>query len=215
MSIDKTLQELRRGFKTKKSILEHSLSLFSANGYKSTSVRDIAQSVGVKQSALYNHFKSKEEILETLIGELATSAIANIFSNTSKDRVQGKPLLLGIATTFKLISFDKKNEALYKLLIQEIFNNINIREIYNEAFCQANIKKLSSIFFDMMQNETIKSNDPLVLANEFLAPLFFYQMQISLLKQDKKSTSSLISLFEKHVDFFWENIKIEQRTTLL
>lgn len=211
------LKEFSRGFKTKKMILECSLALFSSNGFKATTVRDISNSVGVKQSALYNHFKNKNEILETLIEDLTTSAIANIF--TTKDglseRLYGKSILLSISTTFKLISFDKKNEALFKLLIQELYNNERVREIYNEYFYQTNVKKLSSILFDMMQNDIIKSNDPLILANEFFSPLFFYQMQISLLKQDKKSTSAIVSLFEKHVDFFWDNIKVEQRTTLL
>jgi AcrR family transcriptional regulator len=210
MSNDINLKELSRGFKTKKSILASSLALFSSNGFKATTVRDIASSVGVKQSALYNHFKNKDEILETLIEELTTSAIANIFTpkDSLNERLQGKSILLSISTTFKLISFDIKNEALFKLLIQEIYNNERVREIYNEYFYQTNVKKLSSILFEMMQNDIIKSNDPLILANEFFSPLFFYQMQISLLKQDKKSTSAVVSLFEKHVDFFWDNIKI-------
>jgi hypothetical protein len=98
--------------------------------------------------------------------------------------------------------------------MQEIFNNINIREIYNEYFYQENVKKLSSYLFSMMQDEMIRSSDPLLLANEFFSPLFFYQMQITLLKIDKKSTSSMVSLFEKHVEFFWETIKIEKKDTL-
>ncbi len=66
----------------------------------------------------------------------------------------------------------------------------------------------------MMQDEMIKSSDPLLLANEFFSPLFFYQMQVSLLKLDKKSTSSVVSLFEKHVDMFWDNIKVEKKDSL-
>jgi hypothetical protein len=66
----------------------------------------------------------------------------------------------------------------------------------------------------MMQDDMIKSSDPLLLANEFFSPLFFYQMQVSLLKLDKKSTSSVVSMFEKHVDFFWDNIKLEKQHTL-
>ena len=121
---------------------------------------------------------------------------------------------MSIATTFKLIGFDSQNEALLKLLMQEIYRNERIREIYNEYFYQENVKKLSGLFFAMMQDEMIKSSDPLLLANEFFSPLFFYQMQVSLLKLDKKSTSSVVSLFEKHVDHFWDNIKNEKQDSL-
>ena len=205
-----------KGSKTKEKILKVSLKLFATKGYKATTVRDIAGAMGVKQSALYNHFKNKDEILETLISNLTSSAIVTLFDGKDAQELQkqGKALLASIATTFKLLSFDGQNEALYKLLMQEIFRNERIREIYNEHFYQENVKKLSGILFSMMQAEQIKSFDPLLLANEFFSPLFFYQMQVSLLKLDKKSTSSVVSMFEKHVDFFWDTIKIEKQETL-
>jgi len=205
-----------KGSKTKEKILKHALKLFSAKGYKATTVRDIAGAMGVKQSALYNHFKNKDEILETLVTDLTSSAIVRLFDDKDAQELhkQGKALLASIATTFKLIGFDSKNEALLKLLMQEIYRNERIREIYNEHFYQENVKKLSGLFFGMMQDEQIKSSDPLLLANEFLSPLFFYQMQVSLLKLDKKSTSAVVSMFEKHVDYFWDNIKMDRQDTL-
>ncbi|MEA3492382.1 MAG: TetR/AcrR family transcriptional regulator [Campylobacterota bacterium] len=202
-----------KGSKTKEKILKISLRLFSTKGYKPTTVRDIASAVGIKQSALYNHFKNKDEILTTLIDNLTSSAIARLFADKDPQELykQGKNLLQSIATTFKLISFDKQNEALIGLMMQEIYKNPVIRDTYNEYFYQENVKKLSTIFFMMMQDEMIKSGDPLLLANEFLSPLFFYQMQVSLLKLDKRSTSSVVTMFDKHVDFFWNSNKIERQ----
>ncbi len=216
MNVQSVTSPLSKGSKTKDKILKHALKLFSMKGYKATTVRDIAGAVGIKQSALYNHFKNKDEILETLISNLTSSAIVTIFDDKESQELhkQGKSLLMSIATTFKLIGFDGQNEALFKLLMQEIYNNQRIRDIYNEFFYQENVKALSKHFFMMMQDEMIKSSDPLLLANEFFSSLFFYQMQVSLLKLDKKSTSSVVSMFEKHVDLFWDNIKIERRDSL-
>ena len=216
MSLQNDTSAPSKNSKTKDKILKHALKLFSSKGYKATTVRDISGSIGIKQSALYNHFKNKDAILETLISNLTSSAIVTLFDDkdTQALQMQGKALLLSLATTFKLIGFDGQNEALLRLLMQEIYRNEHIREIYNEYFYQENVKKLSGVFFGMMQEDIIKSSDPLLLANEFFAPLFFYQMQVSLLKLDKKSTSSMVSMFEKHVDFFWDSIKITKTETL-
>ena len=205
----------KRSAGTKQKILDKSLQLFATKGFKETTVRDIAAAVGLQQGALYNHFANKDAILTALIDQLMSSAIVTIFEEKEPGELykRGKALLANIATTFKLLSFDGKNEALFKLMMQEIYKNSTIRDLYHEYFYQQNIKKLSSILFMMMQNEMIRSSDPLLLANEFLSPLFFYQTQVLLLKLDGKSTSSAVTLFEKHVDYFWDSIQISPELT--
>jgi AcrR family transcriptional regulator len=197
-----------RPVSTKEKILEASLALFSDKGYKATTVRDIAARVGIRQGAIYNHFKNKEAILETLVNNLTESALVHLFEEEPEGKT-GKALLARIATTFKLISFDPRNEALFRLMMQELFRNEKIRDLYHEHFYQQNVKRLSSHLFQMMQEELIRSSDPLLLANEFFAPLFYYQMQVVLLKMDGKSTSAAVTMFEKHVDLFWDSIRIQ------
>ncbi|WP_456433244.1 TetR/AcrR family transcriptional regulator [Nitratifractor sp.] len=195
---------------TRQKILESALRLFSEKGYKATTVRDIAADVGIRAGAIYNHFKNKEEILKTLVTQMMDSALTQLFPSGSEalDHTKGKSVLLRLASTFKLIGFDSRNEALFRLMMQELFKNGEIRDLYQEKFYQQNVRELSAIFFKMMQDGMIRSSDPLMLANEFFAPLFFYQMQVLLLKIDGKSTSSAATLFEKHVDWFWEAIRI-------
>ena len=43
------------------------LDLFIEQGYDKTSLREIAERVGVTKAALYYHFSSKEDILRTLV----------------------------------------------------------------------------------------------------------------------------------------------------
>ena len=51
---------------TREKIIYESLNLFSAKGFDAISVRDIANAVGIKASSIYNHFKSKYEIFDTM-----------------------------------------------------------------------------------------------------------------------------------------------------
>ncbi len=52
---------------TKSKIIEVSLEMFSIGGYETVSVRDIAKAVGIKESSIYYHFKSKRDILNTIV----------------------------------------------------------------------------------------------------------------------------------------------------
>jgi AcrR family transcriptional regulator len=55
---------------TRDRILETALDLFIERGYDKTSLREIAERVGVTKAALYYHFSSKEEIIRTLVQPL-------------------------------------------------------------------------------------------------------------------------------------------------
>ena len=46
------------------------LDLFSKRGYSGVSVRDICGELGLKESALYYHFKNKEELLNSLYAKV-------------------------------------------------------------------------------------------------------------------------------------------------
>jgi AcrR family transcriptional regulator len=52
---------------TRDRILAVALDLFMEQGYDKTSLREIAEQVGVTKAALYYHFASKEEIFRTLV----------------------------------------------------------------------------------------------------------------------------------------------------
>ncbi len=50
----------------KQIIQEAAVRLFRDKGYSATSMRDLAEAVNLKASSLYNHIKSKEEILKDI-----------------------------------------------------------------------------------------------------------------------------------------------------
>ena len=51
---------------TKERITEAALELFAHSGYSGTSMSDIAQRLGITKGALYKHYTSKQEILDSI-----------------------------------------------------------------------------------------------------------------------------------------------------
>lgn len=203
-------RDFKKGGDTKKLIEDAAMELFAEQGYKGTSVRKIAGKVGIRESALYNHFANKEAIFNAI----AQRAFASPFSERNREEYlkdyakKGKPFLHKFMTEFKLVSFDKKHEKLFRFMLIELMQNEMIRSSFIREFHDSNIKTLSTGFFVMMQEGLIRSNDPMTLSNAFLGQFFYLRLQVSLLKADNRPTTSLSTAFEKQLDLFWSMISV-------
>lgn len=62
------LQE-ERSERSRTALLEAALGLFSRQGYRATSVRDIADKAGTSTGSVYHHFRDKEAIFQTLLDQ--------------------------------------------------------------------------------------------------------------------------------------------------
>lgn len=196
--------------KRKSDIVKAAIELFSLYGYKATSVRKIASKVGIRESALYNHFKNKEAIFLHVVSHLFSTP--TLFENSEIDSEKladfKKVFFHKLVVEYKLQSFDVKSEKLYKIVMIELFQNATVRKEFLESYHNKNVKKISEVLFIMMQKGYIHSNDPLLIANEFLSTLFYLRLQVALLRLDGANTTALSTQFERHVDFFWEAIAL-------
>lgn len=62
------LQEARSE-RSRTALLDAALGLFSRQGYRATSVRDIADKAGTSTGSVYHHFRDKEAIFQTLLDQ--------------------------------------------------------------------------------------------------------------------------------------------------
>ncbi|HMU44861.1 MAG TPA: TetR/AcrR family transcriptional regulator [Chitinophagaceae bacterium] len=65
----------RKKASKKELILRRAASMFREKGFSATSMRDLAEMVGIEAASLYNHIRSKNEILEAICFD-----VANIFN---------------------------------------------------------------------------------------------------------------------------------------
>jgi AcrR family transcriptional regulator len=68
----------RPGTTARDEILDAAGELFTTHGYAGTSTRTIAGSVGIRQASMYHYFKTKDDILCTLLGQTVAPTLSFI-----------------------------------------------------------------------------------------------------------------------------------------
>lgn len=72
MSISESVK--RTGSETKAEAQRVALELFTAKGFEATSLREIAEQLGISKAALYYHFKSKNDIVNSMMSSRGNEA---------------------------------------------------------------------------------------------------------------------------------------------
>lgn len=83
-------------------ILIEAAKLFKAKGYSATSMRDLAEKVGLEAASLYNHISSKEELLQEICFDIAkryVTQLSQIEDDKSKNAVEKLKALINLHIT--------------------------------------------------------------------------------------------------------------------
>jgi len=162
--------------------------LFSKKGFMGVSVRDIAKEVGVRESALYKHYKSKQDILDHIIAvmkdRIALAYVENqVPEAITKDvsdayaKLSAESLCEIAWNLFLLFTKDPMVSNYRKLLMREQFNNKQAAKQYDEIYLTGVIKSQGKIFEKLVQSGLFKEVNPEIIALQFYGPIFLLFQQ--------------------------------------
>lgn len=175
----------KQGMTTKERIVDEALTLFASKGFRGTTVKDIADAVGIKDASLYKHFKSKKEILNTIVeeayvhmgnmsdsleipsGDGSLEDAAEFFRGINRETI----IALG-KEVFKFYLTDGYMSRFWKLANLEQYNNRDFYELYRRLFTEEGIEYQKNLFAEMIRMGAFREGDPEVMAYNFYSPIF-------------------------------------------
>lgn len=186
---------------TKERIIEESLKLFAVNGFESVSVRTIAAAVGVRDSALYKHFSSKQAIFDAIV-EQSIERFKQQYTKVDIKHLNSDNLVDSCMMMFRYQTKDPWIQYFRQILIIEQFRNSKIADLYKKIFIDMPIEGQKSIFDELIQAKVMKDNDAYVMAIELYAPFFLFHTV-------KEEDETLEKNLRKHVENFMSNNLID------
>ena len=197
---------------TKQKIFDLAVDLFSKKGYSGVSIREIARTVGIKESSIYNHYKNKDDILAKILDyyeteiEKATPTeeyLAERINTLSVSEFWEKGLSNFQSTTQKPMM-----QKISKIILLEMFQNERARDIaLNEFFTRQ--QKLTETIFSLMQKRKLvdQKKDPKFLATEYAYGLLAMQFEYNILSNWCLAIDDVRKKMVDHIKFISEYAK--------
>ena len=127
-------------FRSRKTeIITIAAKLFKEKGYSAVTMRDIAQAMDIKAASLYNHIKSKQEILILIVIDIAEefTNVMNEIVNADISAIQKIEKVIELHINITLRNADALaclNNDWMHLTDNDLVYFIKMREDYEESF---------------------------------------------------------------------------------
>jgi AcrR family transcriptional regulator len=192
--------KLAEGRDTRRALLDGALELFAEKGYFGTSLRDIARAVGVRESALYHYFSSKEALFQALLTERPEGL--DRFERMLEGPVTDARVLLELVGNAALDEFATARQSkLFRILMSDGMRlakegRLNFLERTNPGrdFLPRLMEKL-------MREGWLRVSSAEMLALEFFAAFLVWR-QIHAVRPDYPLLAQRDTFVRNHVDLF-------------
>lgn len=162
---------------TYEDILSTAYSFFIEKGYEKTSIQDIINELGISKGAIYHYFKSKEEILQSVL--LLEKEKANIYLDKLIQEADGCNAKEKIKYVLNRIISDENINTTNRFLLNQTNNS---KAIIQSIIQTVNIDsiKFFEIIKDGVKDGSLNTDFPkecsellLLLCNIWLNPILF------------------------------------------
>lgn len=207
---------------TKQRIVDASLELFSTNGFEGVSVKQIADAVGIKDSSLYKHFTSKQEIFETIMSQMTERFETSIalyhlpqgeIAKIAKEYGRNDLIWLKKACEAVFLFFlkDPKASKFRRLLMIEQYKNKDAAHSFQNWFIDDAMRFQTALFTEMIAQGTFRQAPPETIALQFYAPFYVLLVQYDMFPE--KEAEALAALMQ-HIEQFAAVNQIRNGETL-
>lgn len=190
---------------TKEKILEEALKLFARSGYMGTSMNDIASQLGVTKAAIYKHYSSKQEILDSIVEKMnqmdrERSKEYEMPEGSMDEVIEGyKTIALEKIKQYTKVQFlhwteEEFSSCFRKMLTLEQYRSPEMAKLYQHYLAEGPLQYMETIFNGIVENR----EDARQLAINFYGPIFLLYS----IYDGSKNKQDVIKQLDTHVERF-------------
>jgi AcrR family transcriptional regulator len=185
---------------TRQALMDAGLEVFAEKGYFGASLRDIARAVGVRESALYHYFASKEALFEAILEERPSAGQA-LEQVLTLPVTSARALLekVGLAMIERFSS--PRERKIFRVMMSDGMRLASEGRINFFERMGSGATRMMRVMDHLVAQGHLRKAPPNLLALEFFAPFQLFRQMLAV-----NPSSPLVSdpraFVRGHVDLF-------------
>ncbi|AOZ92938.1 TetR/AcrR family transcriptional regulator [Paenibacillus crassostreae] len=180
---------------TKQKLIYTTREMIELQGIDALNMRDLGKKMNLSRSAVYRHFKGKEDLLAVIVGEnfkLLNNNMRELIGNINDPR----RLMNAILCTY--YDYGITNKEYYKLMFQKQWDKELYPDLYNSAF----------IIFEVVENCLEKAGNIRKSPNQSTAIMFAFihglvELNAAEHSEAEKGLDNPINLIQSFLDLIF------------
>jgi AcrR family transcriptional regulator len=169
-------------------IVQAAVEIFAEKGYSATSTSEIAQKAGVAEGTIFRHYKTKKDLLLTIVTPMMTRLVApfvlrDVYKVLDSDYEHFEDFLRAMMRN--RIEFVKKNAPIVKIILHEIPFHPELQAQFKEQILSQVAKKVEKIVTHFQARGELIEMPPFTLIRMVVSVGFGYVLTRCLIMPER------------------------------
>jgi AcrR family transcriptional regulator len=201
------MSERLKASERREQIVHAAVELFSRKGFRGTTTREIAESVGISEAALFKYFATKEELYSAIIE--AKSQTEEVIAKAAAAAARQDDAGVFREVSLHFLEQIQCDPTLMRLLL---FSALEGHEL-SEMFFSSRVRRLHEFLADYIRAGTgtgrFRALDPLLAARAFLGMVFHNLLIHELFGVKREPGHGVRDVVETFVSLFLRGLRTD------
>ena len=175
------------GDERRKQILRVAMRLFSENGFRGTTTKEIAKESGISEAMVYRHFANKEELYADILDHKACNhGLEHPFEKVKAD-LEAKDDF-GVFYKMALNALEQHQEDIdfMRLLLFSALEGHDLARMFFESFVVDMYDFLSAYIMRRQKDGAFRQAEPKIIVRSFIGMIIHHSLNRTLWDKDQK-----------------------------
>lgn len=175
------------GDERREQILKEAMRLFSENGFRGTTTKEIAKAAGISEAMVFRHFANKEELYSDILDRKACNyGLEHPFEEIAEELEAKDDFGVFYGMALNAFRNHEEDRNFIRLLLYSALEGHDLAKMFFESFVAGMYEFLSDYIKTRQKDGAFREIEPKIVVRSFIGMIIHHSLSNSLWDTEQK-----------------------------